>query len=153
MPGAEGMGFFLLIPADRDSFGGQTADKHMPGPIENETWLIDIGDVVIRKKAGSGAASLLVWENLVYCLWVADYGMRNAGDLESAADLYAEFHAKGSRLASELELPLTTATFALSKQELADQYFDRFDSICEELKQARPATAVETRVRRTKRCT
>jgi hypothetical protein len=130
-----------------------SADNHMPGPTENETWLIEIGDAVIRKKASSGPASLLAWESLVHCLWVADYGMRNAGDLETATDVYSEFHTEGSRLASELELPLTKAAFALSKPDFEDQFFDRFESICDEMKQAKPATAVEARVRRTSRRT
>jgi len=123
----------------------------MASPTENETWLIEIGDAVVRKKASSGATSLLSWEKLVYCLWVADYGMRNAGDLETAADAYSEFHSEGLRLSVELELPLTKAAFALSKQDLECEYFDRFESICDEMNQARPAAAVAVRVRRTKR--
>ena len=123
----------------------------MAGPSENETWLIEIGDAVIRKEAGSGAHSLLPWEKLVHCLWVADYGMRNAGDLDTAADVDSAFHSEGSRLAAELALPLTKEAFGLSQRELEDQYFDRFESICDEMKQARPETAVELRVRRTKR--
>jgi hypothetical protein len=123
----------------------------MTVPSENETWLIDIGDVVIPKKVASGSDSLLPWENLVYCLWVADYRMRNAGDLDTAADVYAEFHTEGFRVAAALSLPLTREAFALPKRDLEDQYFDRFESICNELKQARPAEAVALKVRRTKR--
>lgn len=125
----------------------------MAGPTENETWLVEIGDAVIRKRVSDGEESLLPWENLVRCLWVADYGMRNAGDLETAADVYSEFHIEGSRLSAELELPLTKEAFALSKEDLEDQYLDRFESICDEIRQARPATAVNVRLRRTKRGT
>ncbi|WP_332770517.1 hypothetical protein [Phenylobacterium sp.] len=49
---------------------------------DNETWLIDTGHDVIEKKAATGPASLNPRERLIYCLWVADYGMKNAGDLE-----------------------------------------------------------------------
>ena len=48
-----------------------------------ETWLVGAGDAVITKNAGG--VSLSPVERLVYCLWVADYGMRNAGDLDAAA--------------------------------------------------------------------
>jgi hypothetical protein len=54
----------------------------MGSPSENETWLMETGDAIIRKKA---RYKIDDWETLVYCLWVADYGMRNAGDLETAA--------------------------------------------------------------------
>jgi hypothetical protein len=54
-------------------------DERMTVQIDNETWVIEAGDAVIQKKARSGMGSLAPWERLVYCLWVADYGMRNAG--------------------------------------------------------------------------
>ena len=41
-------------------------------------------------------------ERLVYCLWVADYGMRNAGDLDTARDLYPDFQREAVELAREL---------------------------------------------------
>ena len=47
---------------------------------DNETWVVEAGDTVIQKKASCGIERLSPWERLVYCLWVADYGMRNAGD-------------------------------------------------------------------------
>ncbi|HQR41340.1 MAG TPA: hypothetical protein PLX97_01620 [Gemmatales bacterium] len=116
---------------------------------DNETWLVEIGDAVIRKKASEGAA-LLPWERLIYCMWCADYGMNNAGDLATAADVYKAFQSEGLQLATELKLPITMAAFALSRKKLEKQYFDRFEAICDELKQARPADAVEVRVRRTR---
>lgn len=30
-------------------------------------------------------------DELIYCLWVTGYGMRNAGDLDAARDLYKPF--------------------------------------------------------------
>ena len=122
----------------------------MPPPSDNETWVIEIGDVVLRKEAGSGAATLLPWERLVHCLWVADYGMRNAGDLDTAADVYSQFQSEGVRLATELSLPLTREAFSLSKHDFENQYFDRFETICEEIKAARPVGAVELPKRRTR---
>lgn len=123
----------------------------MASPSDNETWLIETGDLVIRKKANAGVKSLLPWEVLVYCLWVADYGMRNAGDLDTAADVYVEFHEQGRRVAEQLSLPLTQEAFSLSKEKLEEQYFDRFELVCDEIRRARPAGAVEMRTRRAKR--
>ena len=60
----------------------------MAVPSDNETWVIEAGDTVIRKITCSSIECLSPWEMLVYCLWVADYGMRNAGDLDTAADVY-----------------------------------------------------------------
>jgi hypothetical protein len=56
---------------------------------DNETWLLDAGDEVIQAKAAHGIDSLSARDRLIYCLWVADYAMRNAGDLSTASDLYA----------------------------------------------------------------
>lgn len=106
----------------------------MSEPSDNETWIIDAGDTVIIKKAASGLTSLTSIERLIYCLWVADYGMRNAGDLEAAGDLYADFQAEGARLATELSLPFTRESFALSIHELESQYHERFDRICDEIR-------------------
>ena len=54
--------------------------ESMSAVTENESWVVDRGALVIEKKAQSGADSLNEWERLVYCLWLADYMMRNAGD-------------------------------------------------------------------------
>jgi hypothetical protein len=106
----------------------------MKASRKNETWIIEAGDSVIRKKASHGAAALTPLERLVYCLWVADYGMRNAGDLDTAHDVYADFHNEAERLASELSLNHTRDAFALTKEALQQQYFERFDGICDEIK-------------------
>ncbi len=110
----------------------------MSAPTDNETWLIETGDLIIRKMAGNGMASLSPWEALVYCLWVADYGMRNAGDLRTAADVYSEFQSDARRVAKELGLLLTLETFCLSQSELEREYLGRFESICDEIRRAEP---------------
>jgi hypothetical protein len=74
--------------------------------MDNETWLIKAGDAIIKKKARSGRANLTPSENLVYCLWVADYGMSNAGDLDTASDLHQAFQVEARRLAKELSPPV-----------------------------------------------
>jgi hypothetical protein len=111
----------------------------MAVPTDNETWIIYAGDAVIRIKARTGLASLTEWELLVCCLWVADYGMRNAGDLDTAADVFADFHSSACRTAKALSLPLTYATFSQTQTDLERTYFDRFDSICDEIKRIAPS--------------
>ena len=108
----------------------------MRGPTDNETWIIEARDDVIHKEADHGRSSLSPIECLIHCLWIADYGMRNAGDLETAADLYSDFHSEGRELAEKLSLPFTLETFALSSDEFANQYFERFDRVCDEIKNA-----------------
>ena len=108
----------------------------MSAPSENEDWIIDAGNEIITKKASVGIAGLSARERLIYCLWVADYGMRNAGDLATARDLYADFQAEAASLAQELCLPFARAFFSLPAADLQQQYFQRFDSICQELRYA-----------------
>lgn len=111
--------------------------------IDNETWIIDTGDAVIQKMARVGKKALSPWEALVYCVWTADYGMRNAGDLDIAQDIYSGFHLDARRIAAELSLPLTHAAFTIQKGELESQYFDRFDLMIEEIKGFRSASFVD----------
>lgn len=102
-------------------------------PSDNETWLIEIGDEVIVKKADQGEEALSAIERLIYCVWVADYSMRNAGDLLTAEDLYAPYREEGERRAEKMRLAKTRASFGLSSTKLEDSYFDAFEEICSEL--------------------
>jgi hypothetical protein len=108
----------------------------MSAPTDNETWVIEAGDGVIRKKASGGSGVLAPKEKLLYCLWVADYGMRNAGDLDTARDVCATFQEEGAALAKSLSLEFTHETFALPEKILQRQYFERFDRVCDEIKRA-----------------
>ena len=105
----------------------------MSAPTANETWIIDAGDAVIQKKARDGIGTLSASERLIYCLWVADYGMRNAGDLDTARDVYADFQTEAARLAGELGFQATHRAFALPTADLQREYFDRFEEICDEI--------------------
>lgn len=102
-------------------------------PSVNETWLIEIGDEVIAKKADQGKEALSAIERLIYCVWVADYSMRNAGDLLTAEDLYAPYREEGERLAEGIGLAKTRAAFSLSSAKLEASYFDVVEGICSEL--------------------
>jgi hypothetical protein len=106
----------------------------MSTPADNETWIIDAGDAVIRKRTGLGGPALSPVERLIYCVWVADYGMRNAGDLETARDLYGDFQREAAHLAGQLGLNFTCESFSLPTASIQGEYFERFDRICEEIK-------------------
>ena len=73
---------------------------------ENESWVVDRGALVIEKEAQSGADSLNEWERLVYCLWLADYMMRNAGDFANAVDMCPDFQKDAKRPAKLGEAPM-----------------------------------------------
>jgi hypothetical protein len=108
----------------------------MGAHMENESWVIHRGGQVIDKKARLGEASLSDWERLVYCLWTTDYMMRNAGTLANARDLYPRFQKDAARFAKRLRLSATCETFSLPRQTLQQEYFDRFELICNEIKSA-----------------
>lgn len=110
----------------------------MTTPTENEAWLIDCGADIIEKKAQVGVESLSAWERLVYCLWVADYSMRNAGDLQTARDVYSSYRNELICQAKQLGLSNTTAAFALSDDDLEREYDSRFEDVCDEIKKAEP---------------
>ena len=102
--------------------------------IDWETWLIeDAGHPIVVKKSEVGLEGLTPAERLTYCLWVADYGMRNAGDLQTASDLYPPFQSEGAQIAAELSLTNTAALFASAPSEFEQNYFDRFDEVCREI--------------------
>lgn len=115
--------------------------------VDGETWVIEVGDRVIQRKASVGFDRLTDWERLVYSLWVADYGIRNAGDLDTARDVFPEFQSVGLRAADTLALPVTREAFALAPQALAERYFDLFDAICAEVQDAEPGAAPDTTAR------
>jgi hypothetical protein len=114
--------------------GPTLGQRKMRKPEDNESWIIHKGDAIIQKKASLGMEALTPWEHLVYCLWVADYGMRNAGDLETATDLYEPFKTEGQKLARQLQLKETEKAFSMPDGLLQLQYFDIFESICNEIK-------------------
>jgi hypothetical protein len=106
----------------------------------NQTWVVETGDRVIQKRAQTGVASLSDWERLVYCLWVADYMMCNAGDFANA-DMYPAFQSDAVRFAQRLGLVATREAFSLSRRKLQKEYFDRFEKMCDEIKGAEPYAA------------
>jgi len=101
--------------------------------MENETWLIETADDVIEKKVEHGVNALSPIEHLIYCLWVADYSIRNAGDLDTAADLYEPFQSEAASIAQALSLSSTHQGFSLPAKTLEREFLDRFDTMCAEI--------------------
>jgi hypothetical protein len=108
---------------------------------ENESWVVERGGEIVEKKALVGTAGLNDWERLVYCLWLADYMMRNAGDVANAVDMCPTFQTDAKQFADRLGLAMTRETFSLSRRKLQKEYFDRFERICDEIKSAEPKVA------------
>jgi hypothetical protein len=104
---------------------------------DNEDWIVETGHVVIEKMSAMGVASLSPIERLIYCLWVADYGMRNAGDLAGGMQIHAEFQEEAARLSEKPGLEFTRESFSLPATVLQAEYFERFDRICNEIKSAK----------------
>jgi hypothetical protein len=111
----------------------------MSAITENESWVVDRGALVVAKKAQNGEDSLNDWERIVYCLWLADYMMRNAGDFANAKDMCPDFQRDAKRLAKQLFLPLTSKSFGLSRRNLQRECFERFEAMCDEIRSAEPA--------------
>lgn len=111
--------------------------------MDSETWVIEAGDRVIQKKAHVGIERMSDWEQLVYSLWVADYDMRNAGDLDTAKDVFPQFQSVAISAAERLALPLTREVFALVPQALAERYFELFEAVCAEVQSAEPGAAAD----------
>ena len=105
-----------------------------PAAIDNQTWLIDVGHAIIEKKRAGGVDALTPRERLIHCFWIADYSMRNAGDLATARDLDPGYLADARTTSATLELPRAREAFGLSEGELERRYFDLFDGVCDELR-------------------
>jgi hypothetical protein len=101
---------------------------------DDQTWLIDIGHDIIEKKRSQGKDVLTPRERLIHCFWIADYSMRNAGDLATARDLDPLYLLDAAQAATSLRLPLAEAMFRLSEGELERRFFDLFDAVCAELR-------------------
>ena len=104
--------------------------------LTNENWIVERGGDIVEKKAARGSSSLSDWERLVYCVWVADYMMRNAGDFANAEAIHTAFQTEATACAEKLGLRFTESTFALPREQLRDRYFDRFEAVCNEIRSA-----------------
>lgn len=110
---------------------------------ENESWVVTAGDTALQRQAALGEDGLSDHERLLILLWTADYGMRNAGALETAADLRRDFQEEAAALAAKLGLTYMKDSFSLPASVLEQEYFERFERICDELKNDWPVVLRE----------
>jgi hypothetical protein len=62
--------------------------------------------------------------------------------LETAAAVYSGFQTDALQIAQQLSVEVTHSAFTLSKADLQQEHFDRFESICDEIKRANPSERV-----------
>lgn len=105
-------------------------------PFSNESWLVEAGGDVVEKRAKAGASALSARDSLLYWFWWGDYMMRNAGDFGNAVALEKDFQREIVSHARELGLSYTEETLSLPLSELEKQYFDRFEAVCDEIREA-----------------
>lgn len=103
---------------------------------QNESWLVEAGGDVVEKKAKVGVHGLSASERLLYCFWVIDYCMRNAGDLVQVDLLHQNCIGDAAQLSKNLSLISAEQAFSLPISELEAQYEARFEAVCNEVKRA-----------------
>ena len=104
--------------------------------LELETWLLEVGDLVIHKQAHQGASALSEPERAVYWMWLIDYAVRNSGSFGPLEDRDSTALADLAKFAGDARLSSLASWLALSSDEAAfcATYLDRFDEGCAELK-------------------
>lgn len=106
--------------------------------MDNETWLIELGDEIIDKKSEFGIEELTDYEKAIYCLWVVDYSIRNSGTLDAVEDLYPEALVEFESLAAKHKwLPQLSFTEIVSNQEL---YYQNYEALCNGLRSVQSNT-------------
>ncbi len=104
--------------------------------LDNESWLVEIGDDIIVKKSEVGFESLTEIERAIYCLWVIDYAIRNSGSLEPVKDVFPQSIQLLNKIAVQNNWAVTAEFFAQNKTDeaICAAYYDQFESICGELR-------------------
>lgn len=104
--------------------------------LDNESWLIEISDEIIEKKATVGVGALSDIEHAIYCLWVIDYTVRNSGSLDLMNDLYPAAIQEISSLSkiNSWQLNSRTATESENHIDFCSLYYDSFEIKCSELR-------------------
>ncbi|WBS00627.1 hypothetical protein OU994_20180 [Pseudoduganella sp. SL102] len=104
--------------------------------IDLETWLIDTGDIVIRKLQDKGSEFLAPVEQAVLWMWDIDYAVRNSGSFgplqDSSSSAITDFlvFSRQSGLA-KLAAFLVTAT---DEVNFCSHYDENFKEACGELR-------------------
>ena len=113
----------------------------MTDTTDFETWLIELGDEIIRKHA-QGSQRLSPVESAIYDLWAVDYAVRNAGDMEALEDLRPTAATDLANFLRGIDhSDLASYMLGLSSSgEDCDSYYDKFDELCVALKAALPGS-------------
>ncbi|WP_086932991.1 hypothetical protein [Agarilytica rhodophyticola] len=106
--------------------------------IDNETWILEVGDDIIEKKTKSSYESLTLLEQSIYCLWVIDYAVRNAGSLDPIEDLHPsaidELIANAKAQGWKKIAHLIHCSEEEEEDDFCDRYCQDFDESCNELR-------------------
>jgi hypothetical protein len=105
---------------------------------DNETWLVETGDIVIVKKAANTLLSLTEAERAIFCLWVIDYSIRNSGTLNEIEDIYSNAISELNQFARDKQCAslssITDTTRTLDEEQFCNNYYLLFESACTEIR-------------------
>jgi hypothetical protein len=101
-----------------------------------EDWLIEMGDVVIHKKADAGLHGLSTIEVAIYAMWVVDYAVRNSGTLIPMTELYPGALDELGAFAEQNDLSALKqlATAERDDEAFCDAYYQWFEAASAELR-------------------
>ncbi|MCZ2496121.1 hypothetical protein GN316_05070 [Xylophilus sp. Kf1] len=101
-----------------------------------ETWLIDAGDFIVRKRASQGAGSLSMAERAVNWMWLIDYAVRNSGSFGPLEDMGSTAVLDLKSVASNAQLTTLAEWLeeANNEKKFCTTYQERFYRGCAELK-------------------
>jgi hypothetical protein len=104
--------------------------------MDNETWLIEVGDEVIVKKSQSSYEALSEIDKSIYCFWVIDYAVRNSGTLGPLNELHPSAINELMDKAIKHKWIHLYNLLSASGQEKAfcELYYKQYDLACSEIR-------------------
>jgi hypothetical protein len=110
--------------------------------FDNETWLLDVGDIIVQRKTASGYKHLSAVEQAIYCFWIVDYAVRNAGDLAPIQDMHPTAIDELERFAAShnIEPLYRLLQTQNNEQAFCESYYANFEGICNEFRRIYDAT-------------
>ena len=104
--------------------------------MDNETWLIEVGDKILEKKANSSYTNLNEIDKAIYCLWVIDYAVRNSGTLEPVKELHHSAIQELKETAKSQNWPNISNLLKLSDNEVlfCEKYYEQYEDSCNEIR-------------------
>ena len=102
----------------------------------HEHWLRETGEGIAVRRQTMPDATTTPQDSLIFALWLTADSMRRAGDLSHARVTCPTYRAEASQAAQTLKLPLASAAFSASEGTLERRFFDMFEDLCRELREA-----------------